>query len=158
MRARPVLVLVGLVGLVMILVRVVAEPMRVSSDSMEPTFASGDHVLVEKLGVVGHQPDRGAVVVIRAPDTGGLLIKRVVALGGETVGIRNGVLMVDGTAVSEPYGHQTVPGSYFGPVRVPEGTVFVLGDHRLGSVDSRAFGPVPLSAIVGKVILRLWPP
>jgi len=155
---RSVLVVVAVLCLGMLLLRFVAEPMRVSSDSMEPTYGSGDEVLVEKLGARGRQPDRGDVVVVRAPDTGELVIKRVAALGGQTVGIANGVLKVDGEAVPEPYVDRIVPGTYFGPVRVPEGTVFVLGDHRLGSVDSRAFGPVPLSAILGKVVLRLWPP
>ena len=87
------------------------------------------------------------------------MIKRVAALGGQTVAIADGVLKVDGAAVPESYVDRAeVDGTFFGPVRVLAGTVFVLGDQRLRSVDSRAFGPVPVGSIVGRVMLRVWPP
>lgn len=158
-KLRPVLVAIAVVGLVALGLRFVAEPMRVSSDSMSPTFTTGDEVLVQKLGAHARRPSSGDVVVVRSPASGDLMIKRVAALGGQTVGIADGVLKVDGKPVPEPYVDRAqVDGTYFGPVRVPQDTVFLLGDHRLGSVDSRSFGPVPVRSIIGKVALRVWPP
>jgi signal peptidase I len=87
------------------------------------------------------------------------MIKRVAAVGGQTVAIADGVLKVDGKPVPEPYVDRAqVDGTFFGPVRVPPGAVFLLGDQRLGSVDSRSFGPVPVGSIVGRVLFRVWPP
>jgi signal peptidase I len=158
-RLRPILITLGVVVLVMVSLRFVAEPMRVSSDSMSPTFSTGDEVLVQKLGAHAREPGLGDIVVVRSPASGEMVIKRVAAVGGQTVGIADGVLKVDGAAVPEPYVDRAeVDGTYFGPVRVPPGTVFVLGDQRLGSVDSRSFGPVPVGSIVGRVMVRVWPP
>ena len=158
-RLRPILIMLGVIVLVMVSLRFVAEPMRVSSDSMSPTFTTGDEVLVQKLGAHARKPSSGDVVVVRSPASGDLMIKRVAALGGQTVGIADGVLKVDGKPVPEPYVDRAqVDGTYFGPVRVPQDTVFLLGDHRLGSVDSRSFGPVSVRSIIGKVALRVWPP
>ena len=153
------LVAVGVVCLVLLGLRFVAEPMRVSSDSMKPTYSTGDEILVQKIGAHAREPARGDIVVVHSPVSGDLVIKRVAALGGQTVGIANGVLRVDGQAVPEPYlDRADLGGTYFGPMTVPAGTVFLLGDQRLGSVDSRSFGPVPVDSIVGRVVLRVWPP
>jgi signal peptidase I len=158
-KLRPILITLGVVVLVMLSLRFVAEPMRVSSNSMSPTFSTGDEVLVQKLGAHAREPSVGEVVVVRSPASGDLAIKRVAAVGGQTVGIADGVLKVDGQAVPEPYVDRAeVDGTYFGPVRVPAGTVFLLGDQRLGSVDSRSFGPVPVDSVVGRVVLQVWPP
>ena len=158
-RLRPILLTLGVVVLVMVSLRFVAEPMRVSSDSMSPTFRTGDEVLVQKLGAHAREPSAGDVVVARSPASGDLVIKRVAAVGGQTVGIADGVLKVDGKPVPEPYVDRAqVDGTFFGPVRVPAGSVFLLGDQRLGSVDSRSFGPVPVGSIVGRVLVRVWPP
>jgi signal peptidase I len=156
---RPVLVAIAVVSLVVLGLRFVAEPMRVSSDSMKPTYGKGDEILVQKFGAHARDPARGDIVVVRSPVSGDLVIKRVAARGGQTVGIADGVLRVDGHAVREPYiDRAEVGGTYFGPIRVPTGTVFLLGDQRFGSVDSRSFGPVPVDSMVGRVVLRLWPP
>jgi signal peptidase I len=130
----------------------VAEPMRVPSASMEPTLRPGDHVLISKLA----EPRRGDLVVFA--NAGDLLLKRLVAVGGDQIGLEDGHLVVNGRTVEEPYvDHHVLEGVYFAPVTVPSGAVFVLGDNRTGSIDSRAFGPVPRSALVGRVALRLWP-
>ena len=155
---RSIIILLLVAALVLLALRLVAEPMRVSSDSMTPTYSAGDEVLVEKVSPGARDPERGAVVVFRRPDSDELMIKRVVALGDQTVAIRDGLLTVDGQHPSEPYVGHIVAGSYFGPVRVPDGAVFVLGDRRLGSVDSRTFGAVPIDDVVGRVVLRIWPP
>ncbi|MFB7338377.1 signal peptidase I, partial [Streptomyces adustus] len=132
------------------------EPVRVESTSMEPTLLAGDHLLVDDRAYRDAPPGRGDLVVFDGSD--GTLVKRVVAVAGDTVAIEDGVLEVDGRAVEEPaVDPRTVDGMYFGPARVPDGTVFVLGDNRRHSVDSRQFGPVPVTKVTGRVILRWWP-
>ena len=135
----------------------VAHPVRVQAHSMEPTYRPGDHLLVRSWGAGRDLPRRGDVVVVQVPD-GGDLVKRVAAVAGDEVGIADGLLVVDGVEVKEPYLDQaSVDGTWFGPVVVPPGHVFVLGDHRGDSVDSRRFGPIPVSAVRGTVVARLWP-
>ncbi|MFF3446557.1 signal peptidase I [Streptomyces sp. NPDC002667] len=132
------------------------EPVRVESTSMEPTLLSGDHLLVDDRAYRDAPPRRGDLVVFDG--SGATLVKRVVAVAGDTVAIEDGVLEVNGRAVEEPaVDPRTVDGMYFGPARVPAGTVFVLGDNRRHSVDSRQFGPVPVARVTGRVILRWWP-
>ncbi len=138
----------------------VAEPFRIPSQSMAPTIEAGDHVLVNKLAYGGGGlPHRGELVVFRAPDDGGVTLKRVVAVAGDRVAIEDGVLVVNGRGVQEPY---TEPDAldtvYFGPVTVKAGSVFVLGDNREDSVDSLEFGAVPKDRLIGRVAARLWPP
>ncbi|MFJ2442712.1 signal peptidase I [Streptomyces sp. NPDC087658] len=131
-------------------------PVRVASTSMEPTLSPGDRLLVHTYGYGQGAPDRGDLVVFDRD--GALLLKRVAAVAGETVGIEDGVLTVDGRPVREPaVDRRLVDGMYFGPVTVPDGTVFLLGDNRRGSVDSREFGPVPVERLTGRVLLRWWP-
>ena len=132
--------------------------MRVASASMSPTYELGDEVLVGKVALLAGTLQRGDVVVFHDPGTGALTLKRVAAVGGDELGIEDGILIVNGEPVHEPYlDLGSVDGAYFGPVQVPAGHVFVLGDARAGSVDSRTFGAVADDAIVGRVLLRLWP-
>jgi signal peptidase I len=135
----------------------VLDPVRVSSESMAPTLHR-DHVLVvQKLG--HGSPSRGQLVAFHDPAQGALTVKRVVGLGGDEVEIRDAVLYVNNRAVDEPpvdYAH--ISGLFFGPARVPAGNVFVLGDNRLNSIDSRSYGPVPVDRVAGRVDIRVWPP
>lgn len=149
------LVLLALAGLTVVFV---AEPVRIPSDSMAPTLRAGDHVLVDKIGLRNRSPARGDLVVFDSPAGDGLLVKRVAGVGGDQVGIEDGVLVVNGSPVAEPYLDQgRVDGLYFGPVTVPAGRLFVLGDNRADSVDSRTLGPVAVHDVVGRVLIRLWP-
>jgi signal peptidase I len=128
--------------------------MRVDSGSMAPTLEDGDLVLVLRSADV----DRMDVVAVEDPLGSGLLTKRAVALGGDTVGIEDGVLVVNGEQVCEPtIDPARIDGVWFGPVTVPEDAVFLLGDERDGSVDSRVFGALPGTDVVGRVPMRLWP-
>jgi signal peptidase I len=98
-------------------------------------------------------------VVFHAPRTGDVTLKRAVGLPGDTVAIEDGMLVVNGRRQSEPYADpDAIDSVYFGPARVPADAVFVLGDNRADSVDSRAFGAVPHSDLMGRVRVRLWPP
>jgi signal peptidase I len=129
--------------------------MRVSSGSMDPTIAVGDLVVLERSASPVRRMD---VVVVEDPEGDGFLVKRAVALGGDTVGLEDGVLVVNGTSVCETAVDQSrVDGVYFGPVTVPVDDVFLLGDERGDSIDSRDFGPLPDSDVVGHVRVRLWP-
>lgn len=158
-RRRPSLFAVGiaLVALLVVVKIFVAEPFRIPSQSMEPTLRPGDQALVDKLA--GKPPHRGDLVAFHAPRTGEILLKRVVAVGGDTVGLEDGVLVVDGRRVHEPYADpKAIDSVYFGPVKVKPGTVFVMGDNRANSEDSRDFGAVPTNRIIGRAVARVWPP
>ncbi|MDT4928200.1 MAG: signal peptidase [Pseudonocardiales bacterium] len=137
---------------------VVAEPVRVTSDSMAPTLHEGDHVLVDKVSGSAHDPGRRDVIAFNIPGVSGLVIKRVVGVAGDTVGLDNGQLVVNGHRVREPFVDLPhLVGTYYGPVHVPKGTVFTMGDNRGNSIDSRRFGPVPLGHVLGRVLCVIWP-
>lgn len=98
------------------------------------------------------------IVTFPSPQDGTLTIKRVVAVGGQRVAIRDAELVVDERVVGEPYvDHASIDGVFFGPVTVPVGTVFVMGDHRETSVDSRVYGPIRTADIEGRLLLRIGP-
>lgn len=129
------------------------EPFTVVSDSMSPTIPEGSIVFVYKPAMSGGLVRNGVVVAFTSPVDGRTVIKRVVAGEGQRVAIRDAELFVDDVAVSEPLvDHSRVDATYFGPETVPPGRVFVLGDNRAVSIDSRDFGAVPLSALQGSVL------
>ena len=150
--------LTALIAAVLVLL-FVAEPLRVSSDSMAPTFRQGDRIVIDKLTIHLRPPSVNDLIVFDEPGPGGLAVKRVVAVGGQAVALEDGRLVVDGVdvdAVDAPL--ESVDSVYFGPVIVPPHHLFVLGDARGASVDSRDYGAVPLEEVVGRVLLRMWPP
>jgi signal peptidase I len=136
----------------------------VEGSSMYSTLETGDRVFVNKLSYRLHDPNRGDVVVLHQV-TGASerdLIKRVIALPGETVEMTNCTVLVDDRVLNEPYLDPAVvtPGNCggdFEPVLVPEGQVFVMGDNRAGSQDSRAIGTVRQSDLVGRAFVVFWP-
>lgn len=137
----------------------VAEVLFIPSGSMSPTLESGDRVLADKLAYRLGEPRRGELAVFDSPEEGGLNVKRVVGIAGDEVEIRDGVLHVNGERQREPYvNYRRNDGAFFGPSNVPEGHVFVLGDNRQNSLDSRSIGPIPEERLVGEIRLRLWPP
>jgi signal peptidase I len=148
------------VGLALLLVASMAgllpvQLMRVDSTSMLPTIDAHD-LLVVRHGQDG--VDRGDVVAVQHPLEEGLLVKRVVGVGGDEVGLEDGVLVVNGAPVCEPaIDPVLMDGVFFGPVTVPPDSLFLLSDNRDGSIDSRAFGSVPTADLVGTVTARLWP-
>ncbi len=146
------LVVVAVVGLVAF----VAEPLRVTSGSMRPTLSAGDTVVIDKLTGWWRVPEIGDLVVFQDPRAGELAVKRVVALGGQEVALEDGVLHVDGVRRDGPGADlKGVDSVYFGPVTVPIGAVFLMGDNRGDSIDSREFGPIGLDDLVGRVVLLL---
>lgn len=159
-RRRAPGIVAGLAIIAFVTVRfLVAEPFAIPSESMAPTLTAGDHVIVDKLAYRRSAPRAGDLTVFRTPTSGDIMLKRIVAVGGDSVAIRDGVLHVNGTRRHEPYADpDAIDSVYFGPKRIAPGTVFVLGDNRADSQDSRRLGPVAASDLIGRVEARVWPP
>ncbi|MBA3615743.1 MAG: signal peptidase I [Rubrobacteraceae bacterium] len=155
-----VILLVAFVIVFGVLRPFVVKSFWIPSESMVPTLEVGDRIFVNRFVYRFTEPERRDIVVFDGLETDDELVKRVVAVPGDRVRVRNGVLRVNGDFLEEPY---AVPppspdGSEFGPTRLSEGEVFVMGDNRGNSRDSRFFGPVPLENIQGEAFFRFWPP
>lgn len=136
----------------------VAQAFQVEQYSMEPTLLPHDRVLVDKLLYHARRPHRGDVIVLKYPlNQQRNYIKRVIALPNDTLQVKDGKLYVNGKRAEEPYINGAAQGNY-GPFTVPADSVFVMGDNRNNSEDSRAFGPLKEDLIVGQAILIYWPP
>ncbi len=158
-REYAALVAVAL-AVALFLVTFVAQPFVVEGSSMEPSLHEGERLIVSKLAYRFDRPGRGDVVVFRYPADRRLrFIKRIVGLPGETVLIRDGRVLIDGRPLSETYLLDLTLGEY-GPVRVPAGRLFVLGDNRANSRDSRypEVGMIASRDVVGKAVAVYWPP
>ena len=140
----------------------VVEAFRIPSESMVPTLKVGDRVLANKFIYRFTEPARGDVVLFDSVEEGSedTLIKRVAGVEGDEIRVQGGALFVNGEAQDEPYLNQYIPDQSipYGPETVPEDHVFVLGDNRGNSGDSRVFGPVPVENIKGEGFLVFWPP
>lgn len=134
----------------------VAETFFIPSASMSPTLEPGDRVLAAKPVYRFSEPARGDLAVF--DDGSGAVIKRVVGLPGDVISVEDGLLVMNGISVREPYvDYVSTDSSFFGPETVPEGHVFVMGDNRSNSRDSRTMGPVPEEDLIGRAVLRFWP-
>jgi signal peptidase I len=133
-----------------------AQATRVYGQSMEPNLHTDMRLVVEKLSYRLHTPERGDIVVLRVRPEDEMLIKRVIGLPGDQVEIRDGRVYVNGQPLDEPYLNQETRGN-LAPRVVPPLHVFVMGDNRRASNDSRSFGPVHIDNIVGKAWLSYWP-
>jgi len=135
----------------------VAQAFQVEQYSMEPTLLPHDRVLVNKFIYRFREPHRSDVIVLRYPrDPGKNYIKRIAGLPGDRVEIKNGHLSINGRAIEEVYLNGQPSGDY-GPETIPADSFFVLGDNRNNSEDSRAFGFLNRSQIVGQAALIYWP-
>ena len=146
----------------------VAQPYKVQQESMEHTLLQEQYVLVDKLTPRFDEYKRGDIVVFTPPsdwagDSGTPFIKRVIGVGGDTVEIHDGLVFIDGVQLDEPYIFTEDDGTPQPTTAsrerwaIPEGEVFLMGDHRGDSADSRAFGPVEVSQVIGRAWLRYWP-
>jgi signal peptidase I len=171
------LTLVAAVVFVLVFEAEVAQPFRVPTSSMEPTLACAkpgpgctghfnDRVLVAKIVYRFRNPERGDIAVFHAPpkakrlcSDGGDYLKRVIGLPGEVVSERSGYVYVNGRRLREPYvdpyDRDSISRTW---PRLGKAEYFVMGDNRISSCDSRAWGPVPRSAFIGPVVATYWPP
>jgi signal peptidase I len=155
----------------------VVNPYRIPSSSMEPTLhcavpesgcraETSDRVLANRFVYRFTEPERGDVVVFRTPPEaenvcpgpGGVFVKRLVGLPGDTLEVRDETMYVNDRPLVEPYLLGGDPGDNFGPVTVPEGEYFMMGDNRWQSCDSREWGSVPKGNLIGPVFALYWPP
>jgi signal peptidase I len=144
----------------------VAQPYQVRQQSMERTLEPGQYVLVDKLTPRWDGYKRGDVIVFEPPPGWSdgdrtPFIKRIIGVGRDEIEIRDGRVYVNGVALAEPYvydGQPTTAPPDRDTFTVPPGEFFVMGDHRASSADSRIFGPIPGSSIIGRAWLRYWPP
>jgi signal peptidase I len=180
---REILLVVIMALAIFLLVQSTMQHFQVQGASMEPSLDSGEHILVNRAayfyvnhgwashiipflkwrgdaGYLLHPPNRGDIVVLRPPNDAHLredLIKRIIAVPGDTVEIKQGIVYVNGQALKETYIKEP-PIQDFALKQIPPDSYFVLGDNRNNSNDSRYFGPVPRQNIVGKPWATIWPP
>ncbi|MGH2733997.1 MAG: signal peptidase I [Actinomycetota bacterium] len=182
----PVLIVVAF-AIALLIKTLAVQAFYIPSGSMIPTLRVGDRILVEKIGYRFGDPGRGDVVVFEKDlgtrpvaepgdgfiddigdafrslfgfPTGGEqdFVKRVMAVGGDTIEGRDGRVFVNGDPVKESFLPDGTKTSAFPAQKVPEGQIFVMGDNRSNSDDSRNFGPVPVDEVVGRAFLLIWPP
>jgi signal peptidase I len=156
----------------------IVQAFKIPSGSMKPTLEIGDHILVNKLSygikipylrktlIPTGEPNRGDIAVFIYPvDKSKDFIKRVIGVGGDVIEIKNKKVIVNNTIISDPYAvhneevifpKSIQPRDNFGPVKVPEGTIFVMGDNRDQSYDSRFWGFVRLEDVIGKAFIIYW--
>jgi signal peptidase I len=139
-------------------INAVSARIRVESVSMQPSLFAGNYVIVNKLAYRLGEPQRGDVIVFKYPPDPSRepYIKRVIGLPGDLVRIENDSVSINGELLSEPY--LTVATQQGGEWQVPQGNLFVMGDNRNNSSDSRAWGMVPLENVIGKALVIYWPP
>lgn len=156
-----VVILGGALLVAMVVKTFLLQAFYIPSESMVPTLKVHDRVLVNKLSYRLHEVKRGDVVVFEQlpTDPGGIrdLIKRVVAVEGDTVESRGDTLFVNDQPVREPFRASASIGSVVTKQTVPSGQVFVMGDNRTNSKDSRVFGTVNEDDIVGRAFVKIWP-
>jgi signal peptidase I len=158
-----VLIIVGAFLVAFVVKTFLIQAFYIPSDSMEPTLEDNDRVLVNKLSYDLHDVHRGDLVVFERPeadtDATGIkdLIKRVVGLEGETIEARDGIVYIDGERLDEPYVEEGTPTLNLPRQVIPADHVFVMGDNRDDSSDSRVFGAIDEELIVGRAFVRVWP-
>ncbi len=157
-----VVIFAGAIFLVLYLL--VMQPHKIKGSSMENNFHDGEYLLTDKISYRFREPNRGEVIIFKAPGANGDdFIKRIIGLPGEKVSIHEGKVYINGLVLNEIYIPQTTPtnaGVFLSEdkeLEVPAGEYFVLGDNRNHSADSRTFGFIQKSSIIGKAWFLYWP-
>ncbi|HEX6511312.1 MAG TPA: signal peptidase I [Chloroflexota bacterium] len=155
---REVIETLILTAVIFLGVRVLVQNYKVEGYSMEPTLDDGQYLLINKVGMHFHQPERGDIIVFQYPlDPSKSFVKRVIGVPGDTVEVRDQQTIVDGKVLKEPYLGGPENGFYPRTV-VPPSEYFVLGDNRNNSSDSRAWGMLPQKDVIGLAWVSYWPP
>ena len=161
-----IIILVAAFALSILIRTFVCEAYQVPTGSMVPTIEEGDRILSERVTLYKGEADVGDIITFDSPtDSSMTLVKRVIAKEGDVVDIHDGCLYVNGFLQEEDYVHdkptyelENYPSvSIYYPYKVPEGYVWVMGDNRTNSSDSRYFGPIKEDSITGIVFFRFWP-
>lgn len=157
-----IVIFAGAIFLVLYLL--VMQPHKIKGASMEPNFHDGEYLLTDKISYRFGEPGRGDVIIFKAPGTNGDdFIKRIIGLPGETVSVKEGKVFINNTLLKESYlpiDFTTGPGTFLPEgalATVPAGHFFVFGDNRNHSADSRSFGFIEKSSIIGKAWFLYWP-
>jgi signal peptidase I len=172
-----IVTIAGAIAIVLAIKAWVVNPYRIPSSSMEPTLHCArpgegcearlsDRVLANRFIYHFRSPRRGEIIVFNTPtaaaeaacNASGTFVKRLIGLPGETVSERNGAIFIDGKKLNEPYIQASRRDHQSGTWNVPQGHYFFMGDNRLQSCDSRRWGSVTRSAIIGEVFMTYWPP
>ncbi|WP_245772888.1 signal peptidase I [Paenibacillus catalpae] len=131
---------------------------EVHNISMQKTLAEGQRLIEDKWSYRFNQPEHGDIVIIHGPESPLRLVKRVIGLPGDVLDVRDGEVYLNGQLLSEPYAEgMTMPLGMQFPYTVAPRQLFVLGDNREHSADSRTIGPIAFSSIEGKAVYRIWP-
>ncbi|WP_042160640.1 signal peptidase I [Paenibacillus gorillae] len=131
---------------------------EVHNISMQNTLVAGQRLIEDKWSYHFKHPQRGDIVIIKGPESELRLVKRVIGIPGDEIDVRDGAVYLNGELTHEPYvkGMTTTSSIQF-PYKVEPGKLFVMGDNREHSEDSRSLGPIAFSSIEGKVVYRIWP-
>nr|WP_147568120.1 signal peptidase I [Christensenella intestinihominis] len=150
---------IGIAVAVAFLVRAfLFEIILVDGPSMQPTLHTDERLAVEKVSRYAGLPERGDIIIVHYSDgTNNNYVKRAIGLPGDTVEVRDSTVYINGEALSEDYTNKAEPYADMGPVTVPEDTVFVMGDNRANSMDSRMVGPIRHDQIVGHAMAVIFP-
>ena len=156
---REIIGTVILAAVIFVLLQATIQSFIIIGSSMEPQFHEGQRLLISKIAYTFSEPERGDVIIFEPPDKpdSAHLIKRIIALPGDTIEITDGVVYINEKAIDEPY-IKAAPSYTMKCEEIPEGEYFVLGDNRNNSTDSHVWGTVPRENIIGKAWLSIWPP
>lgn len=136
----------------------IVQPFVVEQQSMLPTLFPSERVLVSRFTYDFSPIKRGDIITLNSPNSNKVLIKRVIATEKEAIEVRDGRVYINGKMIKEPYLTEVRDFSNYGPMKIPKSHVFVMGDNRPNSGDSRFFGPVANENVIGKAFLVYWPP
>lgn len=152
------LISIGIAALLALFIQTsIVQPHEVVGPSMLPTLVEGQRILVNKFIYRFHPPNRGDVIILKYPRTDQNFVKRVIGIGGDTIAIQDGLVLLNGVPLNEPYILEPTRGTYRSAV-VPQGHLFVMGDNRNNSDDSRfTVGFLPLDLVTGRAEAVIWP-
>ena len=149
---------IGRALLIVLAITTFIKPTIVHGTSMNPTLQDGDYLLVSKQTYTFEEPERGEIIIFPVGEDNKLYIKRVIGLPGDVITIKNGEVYVNGKEDAQNYTLDGYTSGNIDELVVPDGEVFVLGDNRLNSIDSREIGTKKIDDVKGVAFIRLWPP
>lgn len=149
---------IGLAMLLVLAITTFIKPTIVHGTSMNPNLQDGDYLLVSKQAYTFDEPERGEIIIFPVGEDNKLYIKRVIGLPGDVITIKNGEVYINGKVDAQNYTLDGYTSGNIDELVVPDGEVFVLGDNRLNSIDSREIGTQEIEDVKGVAFVRLWPP